>query len=91
MTLCGFHVVHAAKLAQSDDVLSVEPGASPWVVQCRAVRNEGDLQDVRLSVDTFYSRVAEEAVGAGADMVNDVSAGRLDPDMHAVVSLLPAT
>lgn len=29
-----------------------------------------------LSVDTFYPSVAEAAVGAGADMVNDVSGGR---------------
>ncbi len=43
---------------------------------------------VPLSVDTWYARVAKEAVGAGASIVNDISGGRLDADMlHTVASL----
>src|SRR5262249_54056990 len=38
-----------------------------------------------LSVDTWYARVAKEAVAAGASMVNDISGGRLDPDMLGTV------
>jgi dihydropteroate synthase/2-amino-4-hydroxy-6-hydroxymethyldihydropteridine diphosphokinase len=38
-----------------------------------------------VSVDTFRSRVAAEALDAGADLVNDVSAGRLDANMVNVV------
>ncbi|HZE84258.1 MAG TPA: dihydropteroate synthase [Puia sp.] len=34
-----------------------------------------------ISVDTWYSRVAREAVAAGAAMVNDISGGSLDPRM----------
>lgn len=41
-----------------------------------------------LSVDTFRSRVARAAVEEGADIVNDVSAGELDPDMVATVASL---
>lgn len=41
-----------------------------------------------ISVDTFYSSVAREAVAAGASIVNDVSAGTLDPDMFAAVASL---
>jgi dihydropteroate synthase len=41
-----------------------------------------------LSVDTWYSRVAREAVVAGASMVNDISGGRLDPDMLGTVGTL---
>jgi dihydropteroate synthase len=37
--------------------------------------------DVPLSIDTVKSRVAREAIEAGADIVNDVSAFRLDPEM----------
>jgi len=37
-----------------------------------------------LSVDTVKSRVAEEVLGAGVDVVNDVSGLRLDPAMAAV-------
>ena len=40
--------------------------------------------DVLLSVDTVKSVVAEAAILAGAHIVNDVSAMRLDPDMAAV-------
>ena len=39
-----------------------------------------------LSVDTYYAEVARDAVSAGAHMVNDISGGSLDPDMHAQVS-----
>jgi dihydropteroate synthase len=37
--------------------------------------------NVPLSIDTVKSRVAREAIDAGADIVNDVSAFRLDPEM----------
>jgi dihydropteroate synthase len=37
--------------------------------------------EVPLSIDTVKSRVAREAIEAGADIVNDVSAFRLDPEM----------
>jgi dihydropteroate synthase len=41
-----------------------------------------------LSVDTFRARVAETAVAAGADLVNDVGGGTLDPTMFATVARL---
>jgi len=41
-----------------------------------------------ISVDTFYSRVALEAVNAGASIVNDVSAGTMDDDLLATVAQL---
>ncbi|MBO9594551.1 MAG: dihydropteroate synthase [Niabella sp.] len=41
-----------------------------------------------LSVDTFYSTVAAAAVEAGASVVNDISAGTIDPDMFATVAAL---
>lgn len=39
-----------------------------------------------ISVDTTQSVVAEAALGAGARIVNDVSAGRADPKMFSLVS-----
>ena len=44
--------------------------------------------EIPLSVDTWYARVAREAVAAGASMVNDISGGRLDPEMLSVVGTL---
>jgi dihydropteroate synthase len=42
--------------------------------------------EVPLSVDTWYARVAAEAAGAGAVIINDISGGRLDPEMLPVVA-----
>jgi dihydropteroate synthase len=44
--------------------------------------------DTWLSIDTYNSKVAQEAVEAGADIVNDVSSGRFDIDMLQVVASL---
>jgi dihydropteroate synthase len=39
-----------------------------------------------LSIDTYHASVASAALEAGADMINDISGGLLDPDMLAVAS-----
>jgi dihydropteroate synthase len=44
--------------------------------------------DTPISVDTFHSQVAREAVFAGASIVNDVSGGLLDSEMLNVVANL---
>jgi dihydropteroate synthase len=41
-----------------------------------------------ISIDTYRSRVAQDAVEAGARLVNDISAGTLDPDMLHTVAIL---
>jgi dihydropteroate synthase len=41
-----------------------------------------------LSIDTFRSGIAKAAVGEGADMVNDISAGAMDPAMFAAIAEL---
>lgn len=41
--------------------------------------------DVLISIDTFRSRVAKEAIERGADIINDISAFRFDPDLLRVV------
>lgn len=41
-----------------------------------------------ISVDTYYSKVAELAVESGASIVNDISAGNLDKDMIDIVGKL---
>jgi len=46
--------------------------------------------DVPISIDTRKSSVAGAALDAGASIVNDVSAGRDDPDMFDVVRELEA-
>ncbi len=41
-----------------------------------------------ISIDTYYSKVAQEAVAAGASLVNDISAGSMDPDMIGTAAAL---
>lgn len=44
--------------------------------------------EILISIDTFRSTVAQKAIQAGACMVNDISAGKLDKDMMKVVGEL---
>lgn len=41
-----------------------------------------------ISIDTYYSKVAAEAINAGASLVNDISSGTLDDQMINVVAAL---
>lgn len=41
--------------------------------------------DIFISVDTYYAEVARQAAAEGADIINDISAGWLDPDMGRIV------
>lgn len=55
---------------------------------CRALRTCPQLQNVLLSIDTFHAKVAQQAVEAGVQLINDVSGGILDPLMHSTVGQL---
>lgn len=46
---------------------------------------------IRVSVDTMRASVAQAALAAGTEFVNDVSAGLADPDMIPLVARLDAT
>lgn len=46
-----------------------------------------NLFDIPLSIDTYKAEVARKAIEAGAQMVNDISGLRFDPEMAGVVSL----
>ena len=51
----------------------------------RAIRAAAG-NDIPLSVDTFRSSAARAAIEAGADIVNDISGGDLDPAMFSTVA-----
>ncbi|KAI9888117.1 MAG: trifunctional dihydropteroate synthetase [Watsoniomyces obsoletus] len=57
----------------------------------QAIRNSPGTKEVCISVDTYRARVAEEAVRAGADMINDVSGGTMDEEMFPTVARLGCT
>ncbi len=48
----------------------------------RAVKKE--FPEARISIDTFRGEVARAALGEGACMINDISAGTFDPSIMAV-------
>ena len=45
-----------------------------------------EKKDILISVDTTKAEVAEAAVAEGAHIINDISAGRFDPDILSLVS-----
>ena len=47
-----------------------------------------NFPEILLSIDTFRSKVAQEAVNAGAAIINDISAGLLDTKMLPTVAQL---
>jgi dihydropteroate synthase len=73
---------------------SSRPGSDPVPAEVQKERILPVIQAVRerwqgwISVDTCSSDVARAAVEQGADMINDISAGGLDPDMKKVAAEL---
>ncbi|AEH24264.1 dihydropteroate synthase [Pyrococcus yayanosii] len=51
-----------------------------------AIKIVKDVVDVPVSIDTTNAKVAEEALKAGADIINDVTGFKGDPDMAKVAS-----
>lgn len=74
---------------------SSRPGAKDISVEEETERIIRGVETVRsidkhipVSVDTFRAKVAEAAINAGADIINDISGGDLDPDMMETVARL---
>ena len=57
----------------------------------QAIRSDPSFNKTALSIDTYRASVAAAAVNAGADIINDVSAGQLDPDMLPTIARLGCT
>jgi dihydropteroate synthase len=83
--------------AEGADILdlggeSTRPGSTPVSAEVELARILPVLRKLRgrlgipLSVDTWKTAVAEAALGEGAEIVNDISAGRWDPPLWATVA-----
>ena len=46
------------------------------------------FKNIFISTDTYWSLVAEQSIKSGANMINDVSAGNIDPNMLKTISKL---
>lgn len=90
----------AAMIADGADIIdlgacSTRPGAETCDAATEEARITVGVEAVRsvsagipLSVDTFRASVARSAVEHGADIVNDISGGDLDPEMMPTVASL---
>ncbi|MCM8569076.1 dihydropteroate synthase [Gramella jeungdoensis] len=72
---------------------SSRPGADDIPVEEELKRMIPALELIRknfpealLSIDTFRAEVASKSIETGADIINDISAGRLDKDMLSVIA-----
>ncbi|KAF5945397.1 hypothetical protein HYC85_015625 [Camellia sinensis] len=68
--------------------VSAEEELDRLIPVLEAVLKMPEAEGTLLSVDTFYSEVASEAVSKGAHLINDVSGGQLDSKMDSVVARL---
>lgn len=57
----------------------------------RLIRSLPEAKNVAISIDTYRADVAEESIKAGADIINDVSAGVMDDAMLPTVAKLGCT
>ncbi|KAF2656101.1 folic acid synthesis protein-like protein [Lophiostoma macrostomum CBS 122681] len=71
--------------------ISAKEELSRVVPVIQLVRSLPEASNVAISVDTYRAGVAAEAVRAGADIVNDVSAGLMDDAMLDTVAGLGCT
>ena len=91
--------LHAALQMEADGAAiidiggeSTRPGAEPLAAQIEIDRVLPVIEQIRqrsgitISIDTRKAAVAEEAIRAGADIVNDVSGMRYSAGMPAVVA-----
>lgn len=67
----------AAKVDAAEELRRLEPAVA-------LLRRE--FPDIIISVDTWRAEVAERCVGLGADIVNDISGGDMDPAMFGAVA-----
>ena len=83
--------------AEGADILDIggessRPGATPLSAEEEIARVVPAIAAVRaqtslpISIDTYHPKVAEAALEAGADMVNDICGLRQDPAMAALVA-----
>ena len=68
---------NASDLSIEDEIRRTSP-----VIE--SIKNQ--FPDTLISIDTFRSKVANEAINAGASIINDISAGKLDVNMFNFIA-----
>ena len=82
----GADIIDIGGYSSRPGAAEIAPGEEErrMVDAVRAVRRVS--RDVPVSVDTFRAHVAEAALAEGADIVNDISGGMLDPAMDSLIA-----
>jgi dihydropteroate synthase len=84
-------------IAEGADILDVggestRPGSAPVPAEIELervlpiIREVRGKSDIPISIDTAKAEVAQKALEAGADIINDISSLRFDPDMARVAA-----
>ena len=47
-----------------------------------------EIPKIIISIDTFWAKTANECIGAGAHIINDISAGEMDKNMFYIIAKL---
>ncbi|KAL8878856.1 MAG: hypothetical protein Q9198_003417, partial [Flavoplaca austrocitrina] len=75
---------HASPLSAEEELARILP-------MIQYIRSDPIFDKIHLSIDTYHSSVARACVQAGADIINDVSGGLMDPKMFSMVAELGCT
>lgn len=75
---------HAPQISPNEELSRILP-------TIKAIRSDPSFQTMAISIDTYRASVAAEAIKAGANIINDVSAGQLDKDMLPTIAKLGCT
>lgn len=66
------------------DTVTAEEELARLVPAIAAIRER--FPDIPVSVDTFRADVARECIAQGADIINDIGGGDLDPEMFSTIA-----
>ncbi|KAK3171256.1 hypothetical protein OEA41_003340 [Lepraria neglecta] len=75
---------HAPQIPPEEELSRILP-------TIKLVRSDPLFHKLAISVDTYRTSVAAAAIEAGADLINDVSAGQMDPEMLPTIARLGCT
>ena len=75
---------HAPRISPDEELSRILPAIE-------LIRSDPSFNNLTISVDTYRSSVAAAAINAGANVINDVSAGQMDSDMLSTIAKLGCT
>ena len=75
---------HAPQISPDEEISRTLP-------TIKLLRSDPSFATLAISIDTYRASVATAAITAGANIINDVSAGQMDPEMLPTIARLGCT